>query len=311
MAFAQLIIGPPGTGKTTYAQQLREFLGSLGRDVLLVNLDPSCDDERATANAFDVDIRDLISAREVMERLELGPNGGLMFCMEYLHEHLDWLEERVKAVDRPYILFDCPGQVELYTHHSAMRDFLHTLQHKWHFRVCTVNLIDSYMCSDAGNFIAALLASLSMMVQLETPHVNVLSKVDLVEAYGRLDFNLEFYTDVLDLRYLLDRLPTSPLFERHRAFNAALCDLVEDFSLVQFYTLCIDNKELLWNLTRAVDKALGYLYTSQEQGRIDMETASIVRINAPLRGAIVCTEISPHGPNTQDPLLLNPPDMKN
>ena len=29
---------------------------------------------------------------------------------------------------------------------------------------------------------------------------------DLVEKYGRLAFNLDFYTDVLDLNYLLDHL---------------------------------------------------------------------------------------------------------
>ncbi len=30
--------------------------------------------------------------------------------------------------------------------------------------------------------------------------VNVLSKVDLVEKYGKLHFNIDFYTDVLDLK---------------------------------------------------------------------------------------------------------------
>lgn len=29
------------------------------------------------------DIRDLISLEDVMEELELGPNGGLVYCMEY------------------------------------------------------------------------------------------------------------------------------------------------------------------------------------------------------------------------------------
>ena len=34
------------------------------------------------------------------------------------------------------------------------------------------------------------------MLHLELPHVNVLSKVDLLAAYGRLDFGLDFYTEV-------------------------------------------------------------------------------------------------------------------
>jgi hypothetical protein len=30
------------------------------------------------------DIRDLISLQDVIEELELGPNGGLVYCFEYL-----------------------------------------------------------------------------------------------------------------------------------------------------------------------------------------------------------------------------------
>lgn len=42
--------------------------------------------------------------------------------------------------------------------------------------------------------------------QLSLPHVNVLSKIDLIEKHGKLAFNPDFYTDVLDLRYLLQLL---------------------------------------------------------------------------------------------------------
>lgn len=42
--------------------------------------------------------------------LRFGPNGGLVFCMEYLANNLDWLEESLGHVDDDYILFDCPGE---------------------------------------------------------------------------------------------------------------------------------------------------------------------------------------------------------
>lgn len=38
-----------------------------------------------------IDIRDLITLDDVMEELCLGPNGGLVYCMEYLIENIDWL----------------------------------------------------------------------------------------------------------------------------------------------------------------------------------------------------------------------------
>jgi hypothetical protein len=37
---------------------------------------------------------------------------GLIYCMEYLVSHIDWLETKIKALDTStYLLFDCPGQV--------------------------------------------------------------------------------------------------------------------------------------------------------------------------------------------------------
>jgi hypothetical protein len=47
-------------------------------------------------------------------------------------------------------------------------------------------LIDSYYCSVPSTYISAVLLSLSTMLHLELPHINVLSKIDLVEKYGKL-----------------------------------------------------------------------------------------------------------------------------
>ena len=30
-----------------------------------------------------------------MEEVDLGPNGGLVYCMEYLVSHIEWLEEQL------------------------------------------------------------------------------------------------------------------------------------------------------------------------------------------------------------------------
>lgn len=55
---------------------------------------------------------DLISLEDAMDELELGPNGGLVYCMEYLLDNMDWLKDELdKFDDDEYIIFDCPGQV--------------------------------------------------------------------------------------------------------------------------------------------------------------------------------------------------------
>lgn len=44
------------------------------------------------------------------ESLRFGPNGGLVFCMEYFANNFDWLENCLGHVEDDYILFDCPGK---------------------------------------------------------------------------------------------------------------------------------------------------------------------------------------------------------
>ena len=58
-----------------------------------------------------------------MEELKLGPNGALVYCMEYLLQNLDFLHDKVEEFcDDDYLILDCPGQLELYTHIPIMRN---------------------------------------------------------------------------------------------------------------------------------------------------------------------------------------------
>lgn len=130
-AFGQVVIGPPGSGKTTYCHSMRDFMGRIGRQVTVVNLDPA---NETIPYPCAVDIAELVTLPDVMENLRLGPNGGLIYCMEYLEANLDWLQEKLAAFRGHYYLFDCPGQVELYTHHDALKNVFAQLA-KWNFRV--------------------------------------------------------------------------------------------------------------------------------------------------------------------------------
>jgi hypothetical protein len=56
--------------------------------------------------------------------------------------------------------------------------------------------------------------------------------------FFKTDFNLDFYTEVQDLSHLENALSSaSPRFS---ALNMAICELVEDFSLVGFETLAVE-----------------------------------------------------------------------
>ena len=60
---------------------MSELLRSLGRKVAIVNLDPA--NENMTYSAA-VDISDLVTVEEVMDQMKLGPNGGLMYAMQFV-----------------------------------------------------------------------------------------------------------------------------------------------------------------------------------------------------------------------------------
>ncbi len=60
-----------------------------------------------------------------------------------------------------------------------MRQFVEQLE-RWNFRTCAVFLLDSQFLIDSAKYFSGVLAALSVMVTLEVPHVNVMSKVDLL-----------------------------------------------------------------------------------------------------------------------------------
>lgn len=71
--------GPAGAGKSTFCNALITHAQTLKRTIHYVNLDPA-----ATNFEFEpsVDIKDLIDLQDVMDELEFGPNGGLVYCFE-------------------------------------------------------------------------------------------------------------------------------------------------------------------------------------------------------------------------------------
>lgn len=52
-------------------------------------------------------------------------------------------------------------------------------------------------------------------------------------------FGLDYYTEVLDLSYLLDHLRDDPFMRRFRDLNEKMIELIENHSLVSFATLDI------------------------------------------------------------------------
>jgi GTPase SAR1 family protein len=260
--FGQLVVGPPGCGKSTYCHGISQFYTAIEREHIIVNIDPANDNVPYTAN---IDISELITLQQAMDEHQLGPNGAMIFCLETLEANIDWLLNRLKGHESKYLLIDCPGQVELFTNHDALRNIVVKLQ-KLNFRLCVVNLLDAHYCVDPAKYVSMLMVSLRTMLHLESPQLNVLSKIDLMEQYGALHFRLDYYTQVQDLNYLLELLDNDLFAKRYKKLNGALCELVEEFGLVGFLTLAIEDKDSVLHVVRAVDKANGFVYGGLEDG---------------------------------------------
>ncbi|ODV92578.1 hypothetical protein CANCADRAFT_89122 [Tortispora caseinolytica NRRL Y-17796] len=262
--FGQLVIGPPGAGKSTYCYGMFQFLSAIGRKASVVNLDPANDHVQYPCA---LDVRTYLKIEDVMETENLGPNGGIMRSMDILNEHWDEFYGEIKKLKGEYLLFDCPGQVEIFTHNNSLKTIFEKLQ-KDDYRLVVVNLIDSIHIISPSQYVSVLTLALRSMLQFTMPVVNVLTKIDLLHGYGKLDFNLDFYTEVQDIErlYPLVDQESSRMGHRLQGLTRALGELVTEFGLVAFEVLAVEDKRSMISLLLTIDKANGYAFGSTEIG---------------------------------------------
>lgn len=80
-----------------------------------------------------------------MEEHGLGPNGAMLYCVEYLEANFDWLVERLDEVlgeggeGGGYVIFDTPGQVEMWTNHESLKRVVERLM-KLDYRVSVTHM---------------------------------------------------------------------------------------------------------------------------------------------------------------------------
>eukprot|EP00531_Pseudo-nitzschia_arenysensis_P002367 CAMPEP_0116134328 /NCGR_PEP_ID=MMETSP0329-20121206/10586_1 /TAXON_ID=697910 /ORGANISM="Pseudo-nitzschia arenysensis, Strain B593" /LENGTH=301 /DNA_ID=CAMNT_0003629029 /DNA_START=104 /DNA_END=1009 /DNA_ORIENTATION=- len=277
--FLQIVMGPAGSGKSTYCQAMQYHAGTLGgarkRTIHVANLDPAAED---FGYQLAFDIRDLISVEEVMEELGLGPNGGLVYCMEYLLSNLDWLQEHLDEFgEDEYLILDCPGQLELYTHIPLMRNLIDRMR-MWGYAhtMAAVFLLDATFVADTSKFLSGSLLSLSAMIALELPHTNVLTKCDLLTE-EEVDDILEqgsatqMWDREQDRKSLIapspfgqedDTTDQERMLERRRRHRQRLTDsigqLLDDYSMISFVPLNIRNEDSIDALLAVVDASIQY-----------------------------------------------------
>ncbi|KAK8183455.1 GPN-loop GTPase [Phyllosticta capitalensis] len=271
--FGTLIMGPAGAGKSTFCSALIQHLRTLKRSCFYVNLDPAAEE---FAYEPDVDIRDLITLEDVMEEMGLGPNGGLIYCFEFLLENLDFLTEPLEDVTEEYlIIIDMPGQIELYTHVPILPTLVkHLTRGSLNINLCAAYLLEATFVVDNAKFFAGTLSAMSAMLMLEVPHVNILSKMDLVKgtiAKRELKRYINPDADLLD-DDASRRMQFEPLDEASDPaatknvmagtsfdrLNKAVAQLIDDFSMVSFLQLNVQDEDSVNGILSYIDDAIQF-----------------------------------------------------
>ena len=210
--------------------------------------------------------------------MSLGPNGGLIYCFEFLLENMDFLTDPLDEVTDEYlIIFDMPGQIELYTHVPILPNLVkHLMRGSLNINMCAAYLLESTFIIDRPKFFAGTLSAMSAMLMLEMPHVNILSKMDLVKGQvARRD--LKRFVDP-DAALLNDSAPgddeeedmadssnPDPASAKNimggqsfKKLNKAVAQLIDDFRMVSFLQLDVQDEESVGAVLSYIDDAIQY-----------------------------------------------------
>ena len=219
------------------------------RSVHIGNLDPAAEVFNYDA---DFDIRNLINLDEVMEEYGYGPNGGLVYCMEHLYSNSEWLRDEIdQAGEDEYFILDCPGQIELYSHLPVMRNLAQLLV-SWGYRVISVYLLDALFVMEPAKFVSGCMLSLSCMIHLELPHLNVITKCDIADK----DF-IEKVIEAEGAQMILN-MDRSLAGRKMKKFTSAIGSVIDDFMLVSFAMLDVSQEESIDQLVERTDHIIQY-----------------------------------------------------
>ena len=247
--YAQVVIGPAGSGKSTYIKNMIDHFGTIKRKVHSFNFDPSCDNLLYEPS---LDIRDAIDSVSIMKERNLGPNGALIYCLESVLDNVEWFDEQLGEYEDDFLLIDMPGQIEIYSHLDILPKLFRMLQSRG-YKLCAVFLLDSQFMIDSSKFLSGCLVALSVMTMLEIPHFNLLSKCDLLSKEQKQ--RLDEYCDVNTMA-LWGSITNQN--KRLTKLTSKICNLIDEFGLLQFVPFDPSDTNCIENIVAQMDLILQY-----------------------------------------------------
>ena len=159
------------------------------------------------------------------------------------------------------------GQIELYTHADIMGRIVEAFQSA-DYKVCSLYLLESLFLNDVSKFFAGVLTATSAMLQLSIPHINVMSKMDLLAkctgsndevddeeiSDDRHHLHRYLYPDPSLLEELLSTATPAKFYQ----LNKALVQLIDEYDMVNFFPVNIQKEASLEKIMLQIEFATQY-----------------------------------------------------
>ena len=169
-------------------QRLNAHLHAQKQPPYIINLDPAV---KTVPFARNIDIRDSVNYKEVMKQYNLGPNGGIMTCLNLFATKVDQvigiLEKRASSINS--ILVDTPGQIECFVWSASGSIITDAIASG--FPTVIAYLIDTPRTKAPATFMSNMLYACSILYKTKLPMILVFNKTDAQDA----DFAKEWMTD--------------------------------------------------------------------------------------------------------------------
>lgn len=193
-----ICIGMAGSGKTTFMQRLNSYLHSKKqkegsekqKPPYVINLDPAVLKVPYGAN---IDIRDSINYKKVMEEYNLGPNGAIVTSLNLFSTKIDQVLKLVerKSEDKKIsnVIIDTPGQIEVFIW-SASGSII-TEAFASQFPTVIAYVVDTPRNTSPTTFMSNMLYACSILYKTKLPMIVVFNKTDVTSC----EFAKEWMSD--------------------------------------------------------------------------------------------------------------------
>jgi hypothetical protein len=140
-----------------------------------------------------------------MEEYNVGPNGAQIIAADMLALNIAEMEEIIDSFETDYVIFDTPGQMELFTLRQSGKVLVDSFGAD---RSIIGYLYDPIISKTPSGFITLMLQAVSVQVRFNVPFMGILTKSDLLKD-EELEEIIKWSQDFMELDSAIhEEMPT-------------------------------------------------------------------------------------------------------